>query len=163
MALTVQVREDCPGQGRRDVSEEATESSANVVDQSDDGVVELRIPASSAYLALVRATTNSTCARGNFPLDRLDDVTLAVDEAVSLLMSDSKPGTSLTCRWLPRESGITFTVASVSSAGRPPRTRSFAWTVLTALVDRTQASISNGIVTITLTADRDWPQTDSVS
>lgn len=145
------------------MNEEVSELSGTTVEPSDSDVVELRIPASSAYLALVRATTNSTCARGNFPLDRLDDVTLAVDEAVSLLMSDSLPGTSLTCRWLPSDSGITITIASVSSAGRPPRTRSFSWTVLDALVDHAHASIVDGIVTLTLTANRDWPRTDSVS
>jgi serine/threonine-protein kinase RsbW len=152
-----------PDQGRRYVNQDASESSGTAVDPSDIDAVELRIPASSAYLALVRATTNSTCARGDFTLDRLDDVTLAVDEAVSLLMSDSKPGTSLTCRWLLSDSGITITVASSSSAGRAPRTRSFAWTVLTALVDHAHASIVDDIVTITLTAKRDWPRSDSVS
>ena len=142
------------------MNEEATERSGTTVEPSDNGAVQLRIPASSAYLALVRATTNSTCARGDFPLDRLDDVTLAVDEAVSLLMSDAKPGTSLTCRWLPDESGITITMASVSSAGRPPRTQSFSWMVLSALVDQAHASIADGIVTITLAANRDWPRVD---
>lgn len=145
------------------MNEEATQQSELAAERTRAGVVELRIPASSAYLALVRATTNSTCARSDFPLDRLDDVTLAVDEAASLLMSDARPGTALTCRWIPNKSGITITIASVSSAGRTPRTRSFAWTVLTALVDQAQAAISDGIVTITLTTDRDWPRTDSVS
>lgn len=145
------------------MNEEATERSETIVEPNDRGVVQLRIPASSAYLALVRATTHSTCARGNFPLDRLEDVTLAVDEAVSLLLSDSRPGTSLTCRWLPTDSGITITVSSVSTAGRPPRTGSFSWAVLTALVDHADASIAEGIVTITLNANRHWPQSESVS
>ena len=114
--------------------------------------VELRIPASSAYLTLARATTNSACARLGFTLDRLDDVTLAVDEAVSLLIGDAVPGTDLTCRWFIEPDSITITITSVSSAGRTPRTTSFAWTVLTALVDRAEAEFADGRVTLALTA-----------
>ena len=56
-------------------------------------------PASSAYLSLARAATAGICARLDFPLDRLDDLTLAVDEAASLLLLDSRPGTELVCAW----------------------------------------------------------------
>lgn len=137
--------------------------SAGMVTPRSTGVVELRIPASSAYLALVRATTNSTCARLDFTLERLDDVTLAVDEAASLLIGDAVAGTLLTCRWMPSKSGVTISITSVSSAGRPPRTTSFAWTVLKALVDEADATIDDGLVTVSLTTARDWPQDDPVS
>lgn len=116
--------------------------------------VELTIPASSAYLALARAATAATCARLDFPLERIEDVTLAVDEATSLLLLDAQPGSELRCRWLPRESGVLVEITSVSSSGRVPRSTTFAWTVLTALVRDASATITEGRVTVSLAADR---------
>ncbi|MFN8126560.1 MAG: anti-sigma regulatory factor [Candidatus Nanopelagicales bacterium] len=115
--------------------------------------VELRIPASSAYLSLARATTAGICARLDFPLDRLDDLALAVDEAVSLLLLDARPGTDLECAWEPDGSTVRILITSQSTSGRAPRTTSFAWTVLTALVDEASAEFADGRVTLELRAD----------
>ncbi len=127
------------------------------------GTVELVMPASSAYLALVRATTNSTCARLDFTIERLDDVTLAVDEAVSLLIGDAVPGTPVRCRWIPTDTGVQITITTVSSAQRAPRSTTFAWTVLAALVDEASSTYTDPEVVVTLSAARDWAQSDSVA
>ncbi len=115
--------------------------------------VELRIPASSAYLSLARAATAGICARLDFPLDRLDDLTLAVDEAASLLLLDSRPGTELVCAWEPEGTAVRILLTSASTSGRTPRTTSFSWTVLSALVDDASARIDDGHVTLELRAD----------
>lgn len=117
--------------------------------------VQLRIPASSAYLALARATTAGVCARSDFTLDRLEDLSLAVDEAISLLLLDAVPGTELDCVWQPADGGVQVQITSVSSSGRTPRTTTFAWTVLSALVNQASAAIADGRVTLTLAADRE--------
>ncbi len=117
--------------------------------------VELRIPASSAYLALARAATAGICARLDFPLDRLEDLGLAVDEAVSLLLLDAIPGSELTVTWEPAAGGVAIRIGSQSSSCRTPRTTSFAWTVLSALVTDASAGISGDRVTLTLVADRE--------
>lgn len=114
--------------------------------------VELRIPASSAYLSLARAATAGICARLDFPLDRLDDLTLAVDEATSLLLLDSRPGSELSCVWEPDGSSVRILLTSHSTSGRTPRTTSFSWTVLSALVDEASARIADGMVTLELRA-----------
>ena len=116
--------------------------------------VQLQIPASSAYLSLARATTAGVCARLDFPLDRLEDLPLAVDEAISLLLLDAVPGTQLTCCWEPLDGGVRIDISSTSTSGRTPRTTTFAWTVLTALVDDASARIADGRVTLSLAADR---------
>lgn len=121
---------------------------------SSGGTVTLRIPASSAYLSLARAATASVCARADFPLDRLEDAGLAVDEALSLLLLDAVPGTELVCRWTARSTDVQIEVSSTSTSGRTPRSTSFSWMVLSALVARATAAISGGIVTISLTAAR---------
>jgi serine/threonine-protein kinase RsbW len=118
------------------------------------GAVTLQIPASSAYLSLARAATTSICARVDFPLDRLEDITLAVDEALSLLLLDAVPGTQLECSWTPAPGGVVIAMSSHSTSGRVPRSTTFAWTVLSALVDRAEATITEGVVTLSLTAAR---------
>lgn len=116
--------------------------------------VRLTIPASSAYLSLARAATAGLCARLDFPIDRLEDVGLAVDEAVSLLLLDAVPGSDLEIRWQPTGDALAITIESVSSSGRPPRTTTFAWTVLTALASQVTATVTDGRVQLTLRADR---------
>lgn len=117
--------------------------------------VRLKIPASSAFLSLARATTTGVCARLDFTLDRLEDLSLAVDEAISLLLLDAVPGTDLICAWEPMDGGVRIDITSTSSSGRTPRTTTFAWTVLKALVNEASAQIEDGRVTVSLTADRD--------
>lgn len=115
-----------------------------------DSAIELSIPASSAYLGLVRAATSGVCARSGFTLDRLDDVTLAMNEAVALLLGDTVLGSQLRCRWTMRPQDLVIRVTSVSSSGRVPRKTTFAWTVLSALVDEVDSGIDADEVTLTL-------------
>lgn len=122
---------------------------------STAGDVRLHIPASSAYLSLARAATSAICARQDFPLDRLEDITLAVDEAISLLLLDAAPGSELLCRWHTEDDGdVEVSITSISTSGRTPRTTTFAWAVLSALVDRVDAVIEDGRVTLALAAQR---------
>ncbi|MGH8828897.1 MAG: anti-sigma regulatory factor, partial [Jiangellaceae bacterium] len=44
-------------------------------------LVELRVPASSAYLVVLRTTAASLAARQGFTLDDIEDLRIAVDEA----------------------------------------------------------------------------------
>jgi len=122
--------------------------------ESNPGAVLLRIPAASAYLSLARATTTATCARLDFSLDQLQDITLAVDEALSLVLLDAVPGSELVCRWTPQPTGVLIDISSTSTSGRTPRTTTFAWMVLTALVDKATANIQDGVVTLSLQAAR---------
>lgn len=121
--------------------------------------VMLRIPASSAYLVLARTAAAALCARLDFPLDRLEDVRLAVDEAVSALFPHVRPGGEVTCRFDPYDddSGLTIEVSATTVDGRGPGPGSFAWTVLTALVDDAVATEHEEHVTLTLRVGRDLP------
>ena len=120
-----------------------------MVEQSS-GPVALNIPAASAYLALARAATAAVCARLDFPVDLLEDTALAVDEAASLLLQDALPDTQLVCSWTPAGEALEIQVSSVSRSGRTPRETTFAWTVLTALVDSVNADFTDGRVTLSL-------------
>jgi serine/threonine-protein kinase RsbW len=119
-----------------------------------DRPIVLEIPASSAYASLARSATTAVCARLGYPIDRLDDVVLAVSEAVSLLLKDAAPGARVRISLTPwrdrRLIGVDIDISVRSSLGRPPRPTSFSWTVLASLVNNVSADIDDGTVTLRL-------------
>ncbi len=119
--------------------------------QSD---IILTMPATSQHLVLARAAVASVCASLDFGIDRIEDVKLAVDEACALLLADTDPEQTLTLTISPTSSHntIAVSVAAVTRRGRSPRTDSFSWTVLSALVDDVTAQATDGTVSITLQA-----------
>ena len=58
--------------------------------------VELRLPADSAYLAVLRTATAGLAARINFTLDDIEDLRIAVDEACAILLPQAVPGPAST-------------------------------------------------------------------
>ena len=105
--------------------------------------VRIELPAASGYLVLARTAVAAMCARLDYPLDRLEDVKLAVDEACSLLLSDTDA-----------DGTLSVAVSAVTRHGKTPKQSSFAWTVLSALVEDVSASVDAGQVSITLSASR---------
>jgi serine/threonine-protein kinase RsbW len=61
------------------------------VNQPDD-VLTLSFPARSGYLRVCRITTTTYAADLGFDVDELDDLRLAVDEAVAWLLRDDDAG-----------------------------------------------------------------------
>lgn len=115
--------------------------------------VRLEIPAASGYLVLARTAVVAMCARLHYPIDVLEDVKLAVDEACSLLLSDTEPDNTLIIALTPTDGGqLDIVVTARTRQGRPPRQTSFAWTVMSALVDEVSATALDGDVTINLKA-----------
>jgi serine/threonine-protein kinase RsbW len=114
--------------------------------------VELRVPASGEYLVLARTAAAAVAARLDFTLDRLEDLRLAVDEAAGLLLADAPAGADLVLRLTPDADGdgLEVTVFAPSSHGRVPHPGTFAWTVLTALVDEVTARADADGVTLVL-------------
>ncbi len=95
------------------------------------------------------------CARLDYPLDRLEDVKLAVDEGCTLLLSDTNPDETITLVLCPNDDGqLEISLTATTRHGKTPKESSFAWTVLSALVDRVSASAHNGRLTISLQASR---------
>lgn len=118
-----------------------------------DSAVSLEIPATSAYLVLGRTAVAATCARLDYPIDKLEDVKLAVDEACTLLLADTDPSETITIRITPGQRGhMMIELRARTIHGRAPKQSSFAWTVLTALVDEVSASVRDGRVRITMHA-----------
>ena len=102
-------------------------------------IVSVRLPATAAYLTVLRTTTASLAARLDFTLDEIEDLRIAVDEASCLLLADARPDTELTSDFELGGDSISVTVSALTKEGRGPARDSFAWTVLAALAGQVDA------------------------
>lgn len=97
--------------------------------------VELRVHAVPETLVTVRTVAGDLAARAEFPLDAVDDLRLAVDEACTCLADLARPETRLTVTFAVEDDRIMLT-ASVSTTGPTTLPRdTFAWRVLSTLAD----------------------------
>jgi len=119
--------------------------------------VELRIPADSAYLAVLRTATAGLAARLDFTLDDIEDLRIAVDEACAMVLPLARPGSDLNCAFDLSEGSLTVAVSAVCDAPRQPSRDGFAWTVLAALTTSLSADVNGDRLTVTLSRDTSDP------
>ena len=112
--------------------------------------IHLTIPASTEHVALARSTAAAAAAHADLTLDQIEDVRLAVDEAVSQVLGDAATDSSITCEFVYSDGALDVRVVGTAATGALPDRDSFGWTVLTALTDSAAAEVSDGIVTISL-------------
>jgi serine/threonine-protein kinase RsbW len=119
-------------------------------------VVLLAVPASGAYLGVLRTATAGLAARLQFTLDEIEDLRIAVDEACAILLAVAALDAELACRFTVTDDTLTVEAAvpAASPAVRLPSGESFAWQVLSALTDEVAAQVLNGRVMIQLTKRR---------
>jgi serine/threonine-protein kinase RsbW len=130
-------------------------------------VVSIRLPASGAYLAVLRTTTASLAARLDFTLDEIEDLRIAVDEASALLIASAVEGADLTSVFEMSADSIHISVSTMTAGGAQgsngsnsgarsaPARDSFAWTVLSALAGEVDAwTDPDGRQTISLVKHR---------
>jgi serine/threonine-protein kinase RsbW len=126
-----------PGRGTHDVT-----------DRHSD--VELRIPADSAYLAVLRTATAGLAARLDFTLDDIEDLRIAVDEACAMVLPQARANSDLTCSFDLAPTRLTVAVTAECDTPRPPDLDGFAWTVLSALTSEVRAEVDGDRLTVTL-------------
>jgi serine/threonine-protein kinase RsbW len=130
--------------------------------KSDDDVVLLAVPASGAYLGVLRTATAGLAARLQFTLDEIEDLRIAVDEACAMLLAvaSEKPvlgdTVELSCRFTVTNDALTVetTVPVGSPDEKLPGGESFAWQVLSALADEVSAEVDGRQARIRLTKRR---------
>ena len=122
---------------------------------SDSVTLVFRAQARNA--ALARTVAAAMAARADLPLDQLEDVRLAVDEAVSQLILDAPDGSDVTCGFEIAGDVLRIRVHAPSRSESVPDRQTFSWTVLTALVDEVIASVDGGVVTLDLLVTRQVP------
>src|SRR5687768_18575580 len=85
---------------------------------ADRADVELRLPADSAYVSVLRTTTAGLAARLDFTIDDIEDLRIAVGEASALVLPEAAEGSDLVCRFHMHPGRLTITVTV--SADDPP-------------------------------------------
>ena len=111
---------------------------------------ELRLPADSAYLAVLRTATAGLAARINFTIDDIEDLRIAVDEACAILLPQALPASELQCRFWLGDATMTVAVGATCSDPRPPAEQGFAWRVLSALTTFATSEVDDDRLVLTL-------------
>ncbi len=103
------------------------------LDGGVEDAVEIRLPADSAYLSVLRTATAGLAARLDFTLDEIEDLRIAVDEACAMLLPHAIETAQLTCRFELTPETLEVTVTLPTTRGQLPERDTFSWTVLSAL------------------------------
>jgi serine/threonine-protein kinase RsbW len=109
------------------------------VDRLLDELIELRVPADTTQIPLVRMLAQAVVVRADYGLDAIADAKMAVDEACAQLVELADLGATMTCRFRVAPEGIHLTVETQSRHTQPPSDRSFGWHVLTTLAHSVRA------------------------
>jgi serine/threonine-protein kinase RsbW len=121
-------------------------------------VVAITLPASSAYLSVLRTATAGLAARLDFTIDEIEDLRIAVDEACAMLLPQALPGADITCEFVLDDDAMRVSVSVMTSDGAEPSRDTFAWTVLAALAGEVDSGTdADNRVTITLCKHRSGP------
>ena len=78
-----------------------------IVDTTLDGPIELTLPADSRLLRLVRLVASGLASTAGFDVDQLEDLRIAVDEAVAALL-EGGDGSRLALRFEIDDSSVTM-------------------------------------------------------
>lgn len=129
--------------------------------QPDGDVVEVRVPADSAYVATLRLAVAGLAARCDLTIDDIEDLRLAVDEASALLLPHAAPHSVLSARFrlYPGRLEVTTSVAAPGATSDSPDRTGFAWTVLSALATDIEVSGADGQLAITVAKRRETSHT----
>jgi serine/threonine-protein kinase RsbW len=80
--------------------------------------VTVRIPADTAHVALLRAAASALAARLDFPIDRITELQIVVDEVCSRLMAVTAGPTRIEMELRPTDVGI-----GIVATAKGPRQR----------------------------------------
>jgi serine/threonine-protein kinase RsbW len=128
------------------------EPSDSAADSTD--IVEVRVPATVAYVSTLRLTAASLAARCDLTVDDIEDLRLAVDEACALLLPHAAAASTLDTTFRLSEGELAVDT-SVHSVDAEPDRSGFAWTVLGALASTVEVTQVGDRLTITVTKMRE--------
>lgn len=112
---------------------------------------EVRLPAETAYVAVLRMAASGIAARLDFTLDDVDDLKMAVSEACAMVLAGATPGGSLYADFFLGEGQIEVRVSADALDADPPDPGSFAWQVLATTASAVAAEATAERVTVSLT------------
>ncbi|WP_091734222.1 ATP-binding protein [Nocardioides scoriae] len=113
--------------------------------------VELRLPAESAYVAVLRMTTAGLAARLDFTLDDIEDLRMAVGEACALVLEHASARGDLRASFDLSDGSIRVSISADSEPGSEPDSDSFGWQVLTALTSDVRTHREGALLWVSFT------------
>ena len=113
--------------------------------------VTVRIPGDTPHVALLRAAASALAARLDFPIDRITELQIVVDEVCSRLMAVTEGPTRITMELHPGEDGIGI-VASVEGPRRSGRELLSEWSrvILEAIARDIRPDLADGTTSLSL-------------
>ena len=132
--------QDAGGQAAATAVAAATSDAVNP-DVAIEDAVEIRLPADSAYLSILRTATAGLAARLDFTLDEIEDLRIAVDEACAMLLPAAFELAALVCRFVLTPDTLEVTVTMPTTRGQMPERDTFSWTVLSALAGEVDTGV----------------------
>jgi serine/threonine-protein kinase RsbW len=137
------------------VTESAERSTSGASqDHANAAVVALRVPAESAYVAVLRSVTAGLAARCDLTLDEIEDLRIAVDEACALLLPMAPGGSALTADFVLSTGELVVSASVPAREGAELNRDGFGWTVLDALASSVVVGRDLGTISIELTKRR---------
>jgi serine/threonine-protein kinase RsbW len=119
---------------------------------TDDPVeVELRLPADGAYASVLRTLTAGLAARLDFTMDDIEDLRIAVSEAVAMVLDEADPGAELDCRFLLSQGELALTLSTTAQAPTSPDYEGWGWQVLATLAAEAGIDATPGRYAVRLT------------
>jgi serine/threonine-protein kinase RsbW len=100
--------------------------------------VVLSVPARPGFVHLLRAVASGVAAGVDLPVDDIDDLRLAVDEALSQLLADNPASQRVVLRLTPVDDRLDVVATCDACAAdwpRPDTRHSMSWHVLAALTN----------------------------
>jgi serine/threonine-protein kinase RsbW len=113
--------------------EASADEPVDLSETTTEDAVEIRLPADSAFLSVLRTATAGLAARLDFTLDEIEDLRIAVDEACAMLLPYAIETAQLRCRFVLTPDTLSVTVTLPTTRGQLPERDTFSWTVLSAL------------------------------
>lgn len=106
------------------------------------------VPPRPEFAHVLRTVAAGVAARMDLPVDDLDDLRIAIDEACAYLLDLGGPTTAIALRLAPSGVGLEALVSAVDgpTTAWPPRDleRSLAWLVLSGLSDEVDFLLDEG-------------------
>jgi len=117
-------------------------------------LVEVVVDAVADQVALLRSVAADVAIRGDFDLDAIEDLRMAVDEAAALLVGCAVPGARLHCELRPESQRVRVRLFVDAEPDAQVEHSSMGWQILTALATEASAESEDGRITITLARAR---------
>ena len=118
--------------------------------------VKVEIPANTTHVALLRAAASALAARLDFPVDRITELQIAVDEVCSRLMAVSEAPSSIRMEFVVEQDKSIRILAEVDGPRREGRDLLSEWSrvILEAIAKDIAPDLSNGRTGLSLRVAR---------